>query len=202
MGAREVEQFLTYLAVERQVSVSTQNRAKSALLYLYRQALEIELRWLDGVVQARRPKRLPVVLTPSEVRDLLQHMSSTPSLVAELLYGTGMGLLEALRRRVKDVEFARQEIVVRAGKGNKDRVTVLPESLIYIDLCIPRGPVYRDWAGMTTVAVRAVPGHWMSASAARTDPWSSACGAVQWTRQVKWLKRVPAVRTLSDVRAF
>lgn len=130
MGAAEVEAFLTYLAVERQVSASTQNQAKVALLYLYKELLQIQLPWLDEVVQAKAAKRLPVVLTPSEVRDLLLHMSGTTGLVAQLLYGTGMRLLEALRLRVKDVEFARREIVIREGKGNKDRITVLPENLI------------------------------------------------------------------------
>jgi integron integrase len=112
------------------VSASTQNQAKAALLYLYKQVLEIDLPWLNEVVQAKTPKRLPVVLTPTEVRELLLHMDGTTGLVAQLLYGTGMRLLEALRLRVKDVEFARREIVVREGKGNKDRVTVLPENLI------------------------------------------------------------------------
>ena len=130
MGAEEVEAFLSHLAVDRQVAASTQNQAKSALLYLYKQVLGLELPWLDEVVQAKRPQRLPVVLTPSEVRDVLLHMQGTPALVGQLLYGTGMRLLEALRLRVKDVEFARREIVVREGKGNKDRVTVLPENLI------------------------------------------------------------------------
>ncbi len=130
MGPAEVEAFLSHLAVDRQVAASTQNQAKSALLYLYKQVLGVELPWLDEVVQAKRPQRLPVVLTPSEVRDVLLHMNGTPALVAQLLYGTGMRLLEALRLRVKDVEFARREIVVREGKGNKDRVTVLPENLI------------------------------------------------------------------------
>lgn len=130
MGPVEVEAFLSHLAVDRQVAASTQNQAKSALLYLYKQVLGIELPWLDEVVQAKRPQQLPVVLTPSEVRDVLLHMNGTPALVAQLLYGTGMRLLEALRLRVKDVEFARREIVVREGKGNQDRVTVLPENLI------------------------------------------------------------------------
>jgi integron integrase len=130
MGVVEVEAFLTHLAVERNVSASTQNQAKAALLYLYKEVLQIQLPWLDEVVQAKTPKRLPVVLTPTEVRDLLMHMSGTTGLLAQLLYGTGMRLLEALRLRVKDVEFARREIVVREGKGNKDRVTVLPENLI------------------------------------------------------------------------
>ena len=130
MGAAEVEAFLSHLAVERHVSASTQNQAKAALLYLYKQVLEIDLPWLNEVVQAKRPKRLPVVLTPTEVRELLLHMDGTTGLIAQLLYGTGMRLLEALRLRVKDVEFARREIVVREGKGNKDRVTVLPENLM------------------------------------------------------------------------
>lgn len=130
MGAPEVEAFLSHLAVERQVSASTQNQAKSAILYLYKQVLGMELPWLDEVVQAKSPRRLPVVLTPSEVRELLLHTEGTAGLVAHLLYGTGMRLMEALRLRVKDVEFARREVVVREGKGNKDRVTVLPENLI------------------------------------------------------------------------
>ena len=130
MGAAEVEAFLSHLAVDRQVSASTQNQAKAALLYLYKQVLGVDLPWLDEVVQAKRPRRLPVVLTPAEVRTLLQHMDGTAGLVAELLYGTGMRLLEGLRLRVKDVEFARREIVVREGKGGKDRVTVLPENLM------------------------------------------------------------------------
>ncbi|WP_208859720.1 MULTISPECIES: integron integrase [Acidovorax] len=130
MGAAEVEAFLSHLAVDRQVSASTQNQAKAALLYLYKQVLETDLPWLDEVVQAKTPKRLPVVLTPTEVRELLLHMDGATGLIAQLLYGTGMRLLEALRLRVKDVEFARREIVVREGKGNKDRVTVLPENLI------------------------------------------------------------------------
>ena len=131
MGSAEVEAFLTHLAVNRQVSASTQNQAKAAILYLYKQVLGVDLPWLDGVVQAKTPKRLPVVLTATEVRALLLHMQGgTTGLIAQLLYGTGMRLLEALRLRVKDVEFARREIVIREGKGNKDRITVLPENLL------------------------------------------------------------------------
>ena len=130
MGAVEVEAFLSHLAVERQVSASTQNQAKSALLYLYKQVLGVDLPWLDEVVQAKRPRRLPVVLTPSEVRELMLHVEGVAGLIAQLLYGTGMRLMEGVRLRVKDVEFSRREILVREGKGNKDRVTVLPENLI------------------------------------------------------------------------
>jgi integron integrase len=130
MGAEEVRDFLSYLATERNVSASTQNQAKSALLFLYREVLHIELPWLDEVIAAKASRRLPVVLTPTEMRRLLNAMSGTMGLVASLLYGTGMRLLEGLRLRVKDIEFERREIIVREGKGNKDRVTVLPENLI------------------------------------------------------------------------
>ena len=130
LGAAEVRDFLTHLAVDRNVAASTQNQAKSALLFLYRDVLHIELPWLDEVIAAKMSKRLPVVLTQTETRHLLNAMSGTMGVVASLLYGTGMRLLEGLRLRVKDVEFTRREITVREGKGNKDRVTVLPENLI------------------------------------------------------------------------
>jgi len=130
LGALEVQAFLSHLAVDRDVAASTQNQAKSALLFLYRQVLKIQLPWLDEVIAAKSAKRLPVVLTQTETRHLLNAMSGTMGLVASLLYGTGMRLLEGVRLRVKDVEFTRREIIVREGKGNKDRVTVLPENLI------------------------------------------------------------------------
>lgn len=130
MGAPEVAAFLTHLAVQRSVAPSTQNQAKSALLFLYREVLEVQLPWLDEIVAAKEKRRLPVVLTPNEVRALLQELSGTMGLVASLLYGTGMRLLEGLRLRVKDVEFERRELIVRHGKGGKDRVTVLPENLL------------------------------------------------------------------------
>jgi integron integrase len=129
MGAHEVETFLSHLARERKVSASTQNQAKAAILFLYKHVLAIELPWLDEVVQAKNSPRLPVVLSPSEVRLLLDQMRGTSGLVARLLFGSGMRLLEGLRLRVKDLDFAQHEITVREGKGNKDRVTMLPESL-------------------------------------------------------------------------
>ncbi len=128
MGAGELRDFLSHLAVDRNVSASTQNQAKSALLFLYGQVLKIELPWLDEVISAKTAKRLPVVLTQVEVRNLLNAMSGTMGLMASLLYGTGMRLMEGLRLRVKDVEFSRREIIVREGKDNKDRV-MLPQSL-------------------------------------------------------------------------
>lgn len=130
LGVREVEAFLTHLAVGREVAASTQNQARAAILFLYREVLGIELPWLKDVVSAKTPQRLPVVLTEREVRALLLELQGTTWLVASLLYGTGMRLLEGLRLRVKDIEFERREITIRSGKGDKDRVTVLPENLI------------------------------------------------------------------------
>ena len=129
LGAAEVEQFLTHLAVAGNVAASTQNQAKSALLFLYREVLEAELPWLDNVERARAPKRLPVVLTRDEVHAVLSRLSGTHWLIASLLYGAGLRIMEALRLRVKDVEFSRKEILVRDGKGFKDRVTMLPAAL-------------------------------------------------------------------------
>lgn len=130
LGAAEVEAFLTHLAVARNVSANTQNQAKSALLFLYKEVLGSELPWLDNVQQAKAPKRLPVVLTQDEVSKILSRLEGTQHLVVSLLYGTGMRILEALRLRVKDVDFARKEILIRDGKGFKDRITMLPLSLI------------------------------------------------------------------------
>ncbi|MFZ3087004.1 MAG: integron integrase [Methylotenera sp.] len=130
MGSVEVEVFLTYLAVERNVSASTQNQAKSALLFLYKEVLGVDLPWLDNVEQAKTPKRLPTVLTKSEVQALLGRLSGTHWLVVSLLYGTGMRILEVLRLRVKDIDFERKEILIRDAKGFKDRVTMLPMSLV------------------------------------------------------------------------
>jgi integrase len=104
MGADEVQRFLSYLAVERNVSSSTQNQAKSALLFLYRDVLEIDLPWLDNIVHAKKPQRLPTVLSEAEVKRLLACMEGMPGLVARLLYGTGMRLMEGLKLRVKDIE--------------------------------------------------------------------------------------------------
>ena len=130
MGAPEVEAFLSHLAVERTVSASTQNQAKSALLFLYKEVLQIELPWLDNITQAKAPKRLPVVMTEKEVQSVLAHMDGTVWLIGSLLYGSGLRTMECLRLRVKDVDFARHEILVREGKGFKDRVTMLPSSLV------------------------------------------------------------------------
>ena len=126
MGAPEVARFLSSLAVEGKVAASTQNQALSALLFLYRYVLQQDLPWLDDIVRARRPKHLPVVLTRDEVRAVISGMEGAARLMATLLYGSGLRLLECARLRVQDVDFAMNQIVVRDGKGAKDRVTVLP----------------------------------------------------------------------------
>ena len=126
MGAREVSEFLSSLAVEGHVAASTQNQALSALLFLYRHVLQQDLPWIDDVVRARQPKHLPVVLTRDEVRAVISRLEGTPHLMVTLLYGSGLRLLECARLRVQDVEFSMNQIVVRDGKGAKDRVTVLP----------------------------------------------------------------------------
>jgi integron integrase len=129
MGGDEVEAFLTGLATERNVAAGTQNQALAALLFLYREVLGQDLPWMDGVVRAKRPKRLPVVLTREEIRRLLAVLQGREWLMTGLLYGTGMRLMECLRLRVKDVEFQSHAIIVREGKGNKDRHVPLPRTL-------------------------------------------------------------------------
>jgi integron integrase len=129
LSERDVTRFLSHLAVERKVSASTQNQALSAILFLYREVLRIDLCWMDGIVRAKRPQRLPVVLTHDEVRELLRNLRGAPLLMASLLYGSGLRLLECARLRIKDVDFSRGEITVRNGKGSKDRVTLLPSRL-------------------------------------------------------------------------
>ena len=130
MGGAQVEAFLSHLATEGRVAASTQNQALSSLLFLYREVLAIELPWMDGIVRAKRPARVPVVLSEAEVKALLAQLDGTRWLAASLLYATGMRLLEGLRLRVKDVDFQRREIAVRDGKGGRDRRTMLPERLI------------------------------------------------------------------------
>src|SRR5436190_5587264 len=130
-GAAEVESFLTHLAMVGRVAASTQNQARSAVLFLYKEVLQSELPWLENVVSAKRPARLPVVLTKDEVRRVLAETHGTNGLVLRLLYGTGMRVLEGLRLRVKDLDFSRREIVIREGKGFRDRVTMLPASLVH-----------------------------------------------------------------------
>ena len=130
MGISEIEAFLTHLAVEQNVAASTQNQALAALLFLYREVLRKDLERPVDSVRAKRPQRLPTVLTPEEVFKVMGFLSGTHQLMAKLLYGSGLRLMECMRLRVKDVDFAQRQIIVRDGKGMKDRVTMLPEVLI------------------------------------------------------------------------
>jgi len=129
MGREEIESFLAMLANERRVAASTHNQALSALLFLYREVLEVDLPWLDGVQRPRTPKRIPSVLTTTEVAALLSALPPDMALLGRLLYGTGMRLMEGLRLRIKDADFDRGVIVVRQAKGDKNRVVMLPRSL-------------------------------------------------------------------------
>ena len=130
MGEAEVGEFLTYLAVERNVAASTENQALSAILFLYKVVLDRPLERVEDVLRAKKPQRLPVVFTREEVRAVLARMLGDKAVMASLLYGSGLRLMECLRLRVKDVDFGQNHIVVRDGKGQKDRVTVLPGSLV------------------------------------------------------------------------
>jgi integron integrase len=129
MGEKEITEFLTYLAVEKTVSASTQNQAFSALLFLYQQVLDRKLDFIDSVQRVKRPPKIPVVFTPAEARAVLAKLRGDYRLMAELLYGSGLRLMECLRLRVKDIDFGYGHITVRDGKGLRERVTVLPERL-------------------------------------------------------------------------
>lgn len=130
LGAREVEAFLSLLASRDEVAASTQNQALSALMFLYKVVLGLDLPWLKQVVRAKAPQRLPVVLEVDEVKAVLSRLDGRDWLMASLLYGAGLRLMECLRLRVKDINFARRELVIRDGKGGKDRVTMLPAKLV------------------------------------------------------------------------
>ncbi|MBS7458659.1 integron integrase [Coralloluteibacterium stylophorae] len=188
MGAPEIEAFLTRLAVAGGVAASTQNQALSALLFLYREVLGVDLPWLDGIQRAKRPQRVPTVLTREEVAALLAELDGVEWLVASLLYGSGLRLLEALRLRVKDLDLARREITVRQGKGGRDRRTVLPERLVpacRLQLEAARQVHARDLvAGFGTV--------WMPGALARKCPGAP--------REWAWQYLFPASRRSVDAR--
>jgi integron integrase len=130
MGQAEVGKFLTWLASDQKVSASTQRQALAAVLFLYQKVLGLEIGWIDNVVRAKQSQRLPVVMSVEETRTLLAHTSGTPGLFLRLLYGTGLRLMEGLNLRVKDLDLDQRQIIVRSGKGDKDRVTMLPASLV------------------------------------------------------------------------
>jgi integrase len=162
MAAPEVEGFLTHLAVERQVSASTQNQALAAILFLYQKVLQVQLPWLDGIVRAKRSRYLPVVLTTAEVRSILAQLNDEYWLIVNVLYGAGLRVREALQLRVKDVQFDYRQLVVRSGKGGKDRVTILPEALLaplqkHLESVHARhqAAIHGGYAGVETVRARA-----------------------------------------------
>jgi len=130
LGGDDVAAFLSHLAVDRNVAAATQAQALAALLFLYKAVLQVDLPWINNVIRTRRPKRLPVVLSRAEVRSVLALLHGQVWMVASLLYGSGLRLLEALRLRVKDIDLEHRQLTVRDGKGHKDRVTVLPDSLL------------------------------------------------------------------------
>lgn len=130
MGKHELEAFLTHLAVERHVAASTQAQAKAALLFLYQKVLRLEVDWLTDVVTAKQPQHLPTVLTTDEVRSLLAHLEGNAWLIASLLYGSGLRVLEGCRLRVLDLDLNMRQLIVRNGKGAKDRITMVPDALI------------------------------------------------------------------------
>ncbi|MCH8954708.1 integron integrase [candidate division KSB1 bacterium] len=130
MGEREINQFLTYLAVNQKVAASTQNQALSALLFLYKRILRKEIGWIGNIQRARKPKKIPVVFTREEVKKVMLHLHGKCWLMGALMYGSGLRLMECLRLRVKDLDFACRQITVRSGKGQKDRLTMMPESVI------------------------------------------------------------------------
>lgn len=176
MRPAEVEAFLTYLAVSERVAASTQNQALQAIVFLYRHVLAMELPWLENVTRASRPKRLPVVLSVEEVRTVLSHLDGTCWLLASLLYGCGLRLMEVHRLRIKDLLIGRGEVVVRGAKGGKDRVTVLPARVV--------PPLQEHLAKLRTRFEQQrrerEPGVWLPTAIARKYPAASTQWGWQW----------------------
>ena len=180
MGGEEVGAYLTYLAVERKVAPPTQNQALNALLFLYRRVLGIELAWINDVVRAKKSARLPVVLSMDEVQAVLAELQGVYWLIASLLYGSGLRLMECLRLRVKDLDFDQRQIVVRSGKGGKDRVTVLPNAVVpalRVHLARRREQHQRRLARGGGEAYLPYALHRKYPSAGRSWPWQFVFGA-------------------------
>ena len=167
LGEAEVSAFLSYLASERNVAAATQNQALAALLFLYKQVLGRELGWLDDLVRAKRPVRLPVVLTRGEVAALLGQLKGVHWLIASILYGAGLRLMECLRLRVKDVDIAYRQILVRDGKGGKDRVTMLPEAVVQpLHGQLGKQSACTNWICARASAKHICPTHWRASTRA------------------------------------
>ena len=188
LGHDDIKRFLSYLANELRVSASSYNQAMSALLFLYREVIRVDLTWIEGITPVKRPPRIPVVLTPAEVRLILERMTGVSRLMASLLYGSGLRLMECCRLRVKDIDFERGEITVRDGKGRKDRITMLPQAVVRplrVHLDRVRGRHRKDLAGgMGNVEL---PGAF-----ARKYPHAAADWGWQWV--------FPSTRTRIDPR--
>lgn len=189
MGREQVEEFLSHLATDGNVAAATQNQALSAILFLYRDVLGIELPWLKEVVRAKKPARAPVVLSPQEVARLLANLAGRNRLIASVLYGSGLRLMEAIRLRVKDVDFDYRQIVVRNGKGGRDRVTPLPNS-ISAELSAQIGQVQRLHAADVAAGYGDV---YLPDALARKYPNAS--------RELAWQYVFPSVRVSKDSRS-
>jgi integron integrase len=187
MGEAEVRAFLTDLAVERQVSAATQYQALNALLFLYREVIGGEMDWVDGFEQAQRSRRVPVVLTREEMQRLLRQLTGTQCLIGQMLYGAGLRLLECLRLRVKDVDMARGQTIVRGGKGDKDRVTMLPESL-RASLARHLNEVRKTWQEDVAAGHGRV---WLPEGLRRKYPRAEREWGWQWVFPAKGLARDP-----------
>jgi integron integrase len=176
MNREEVESFLSHLANNRNVSASTHKQALSALLFLYKEVLDIDLPWMSDIGRPQTRQRIPTVLSTTEVQNLLACIDGEPGIVCRLLYGTGLRLMEALRLRVKDVDFDRRSIVVREGKGHKDRVVMLPDALTQ-----PlRDQLQRARAFWSADRVAKVPGVWMPDALARKFPRAAESWTWHW----------------------
>ena len=189
MGEREVESFLSLLATRGQVAASTQNQALSALLFLYREVLGIELPWMENIRRAKRPQRLPVVLSRTELNAVLAQLSGLDWLLASMLYGAGLRLLECLRLRVQDVDFEHRELMVRHGKGGKDRRTILPQGLLE-PLRVQRATVARIHARDLAAGFGEV---WLPDALARKYPNAA--------RELAWQYLFPSVKRSVDPRS-
>jgi integrase len=170
MGATEVETFLTHLAVQGKVAASTQNQALNAILFLYRQVLEKEQGWLEGVERAKKPARLAAVFTRQAARAVLSRLDGIRWVMASLLYGSGLRLMECLRLRVKDVDFDQHQLIVRDGKGGKDRITMLPDRLVEpLRRIWTRSPCSTRRISRRGSAPCTCPSHWRRSIRTRTE---------------------------------